>query len=178
MYLILRTEVDAKSLAGPIRDAIWSVDGAQPVDAVQTVQSALYERNATAFALIALFVAFAVFALAMAGLGIYGVTSYAVSQRRVEIGLRMALGAEGTRVRWMVVQQGARRLLAGIGMGLAAAVVLSRILSNVVFGVSAYDPVTFLGVPAVLIGVAVLANLVPAHRATRLDPAGTLRGER
>jgi ABC-type antimicrobial peptide transport system permease subunit len=173
----MRTGIDPGSLAGPIREAVWSVDAGQPVDAIQTVKRAQYENDATGFALITLFVTFAVFALAMAGLGIYGVTSYSVSQRRIEIGLRMALGAEAGSVRRMVVWQGARLLFAGIGLGLAAAFVLSRLLSNLVFGVSTHDPVTFVGVPVILVGVAVLANFVPARRAIRLDPATTLRGE-
>ena len=102
---------------------------------------------------------------------------YSVSQRRSEIGLRMALGAEAGRVRWMVVGQGAKLLALGIVLGLGTALLLSRLLANVVFGVSATDPVTFVGVPLVLSAVALVANVVPALRATRLDPATTLRGE-
>jgi ABC-type antimicrobial peptide transport system permease subunit len=124
-----------------------------------------------------LFVTFAVFALFMAAIGIYGVMAYSVSQRRQEIGLRMALGARAGTVRWMVVSQGARLLAVGTVVGLVAAFGISRLLSNLVFGISASDPLTFIGVPLVLAGVALVANLIPARRATRVDPADTLRAE-
>ena len=113
----------------------------------------------------------------MAAIGIYGVMAYSVAQRRSEIGLRMALGAEIGTVRWMVVSEGARRMAVGIGVGLAAASLLSRLLGNLVFGISTADPLTFIGVPLVLVVVALVANLIPARRATRLDPAKTLRAE-
>ena len=176
-YLMARTNIDLGLLAGQLREAIWSVDAGQPVDAIRTVEQAQYEQNATGFALITLFATFALFALIMAAIGIYGVMSYAVSQRRAEIGLRMALGAEVSEVQWMVVGQGARLLAVGVTLGLLAAAGMSRLLSSVVFGVEALDPVTFIGVPLVLIVVALIANFIPARRATRLDPATTLRAE-
>jgi ABC-type antimicrobial peptide transport system permease subunit len=156
---------------------VWSVDADQPVDAVRTAGQIQREVRASRTAVLILFVTFAVFALFMAAIGVYGVMAYAVSQRRNEIGLRMALGAEGGTVRWMVVAQGIRMVVLGMVIGLAAAFAMSRLLGNLVFGISTSDPVTFVGVPAVLAVVALTANLVPAVRATRLDPAKTLRAD-
>ena len=177
MYLVSHTTNDPAGLAGPIRQAIWSVDPNQPVDAIRTMERAQYESASSNYALLTLFVTFAVFALVMAAIGIYGVMAYSVAQRRSEIGLRMALGAEIGTVRWMVVSEGARLMAVGIGAGLVAAFLLSRLLGNLVFGISTTDPLTFIGVPLVLAVVALVANLIPARRATRLDPAKTLRAE-
>lgn len=175
MYVLARTDVGAGAAAGPLRQAIREVDPEQPIEAIRAMRRALYEAGASTYALLSLFVTFAVFALLMAAVGIYGVMSYSVSQRRSEIGLRMALGAEGGRVRWMIVTQGVRVVAGGVGLGLLAAFALSRLLGNLVFGISTNDPLTFLSVPAVLFVVALLANVVPARRATRMDPARTLR---
>ena len=177
MYLVTRTTADPAALAGPIREAIWRFDPNQPVDTIQTMDWAIYLNESSSFALVALFMTFAVFALVMAAIGIYGVMAYSVSQRRQEIGLRMALGAEAAAVRWMVFAQGGRLLAAGIAVGLFAGFGVSRLLGNLVFGISATDPVTFIGVPLVLAAVALAANLIPARRATRLDPADTLRAD-
>jgi putative ABC transport system permease protein len=177
MYLVARTATDPGLLAGPIRQAIRSVDANLPVDAIQTMKRAQYEATATNYALVSLFVTFAVFALLMAAIGIYGVMAYSVSQRRAEIGLRMALGAETHAVRTLILSQGARLLAAGIGVGLLASFGLSRLLANLVFGISTTDPATFIGVPLILAAVALAANLIPALRATRMDPARTLRAD-
>ena len=177
MLLATHTTADAASLAGPIRDAIWKVDVNQPIDAIQTMARAHYLSEASNFALLSLFVMLAIFALLMAAIGIYGVMAYSVSQRSKEIGLRMALGAEVGTVRWMVVSEGARLLAIGIGVGLLAAFAFTRLLENFAFGISATDPLTFVGVPMVLAGVALIANLIPAIRATRLDPADTFRAD-
>jgi ABC-type antimicrobial peptide transport system permease subunit len=177
MYLVTRTSADPAGLAGPIREAIWRVDANQPIDDIQTMERAQYLSSSSNYALLALFVTFAVFALFMAAIGIYGVTAYTVSQRRQEIGLRMALGAEVGTVRWMILSQGGRLLAIGIAVGMVAAFAVSRLLGSLVFGISATDPLTFIGVPLVLAFVALVANLVPAQRAARLDPANTLRAD-
>jgi ABC-type antimicrobial peptide transport system permease subunit len=111
----------------------------------------------------------------MAAVGIYGVMAYSVSQRRAEIGLRMALGAQVASVRWMILGQGAWLLGTGLALGLLLSFAMSRLLQNMVFGISATDPLTFVGVPLILGIVALVANVIPARRATRLDPAATLR---
>jgi putative ABC transport system permease protein len=177
MYVISRTTADVSLVAGSVREAVWRVDANQPVESIRTLERAQYEQRASNYALLALFVTFAVFALIMASVGLYGVMAYSVSQRRNEIGLRMALGAEAGTVRRMVVLQGARILALGIVLGLGAAFVLSRMIAGVVVGISPTDPLTFIGVPAVLALVALAANLIPALRATRMDPASTLRAE-
>jgi putative ABC transport system permease protein len=177
MLLVGRTDADPATVSGSIRAAIAGVDPELPVDAVQTVEQIRYESEATRLALLTLFVTFAVFALLMAAIGIYGVMSYAVSQRRNEIGLRMALGAEVGTVRWMVVGQGVRMVGAGIAIGLLGAFAVSRLMGSLVFGIGTTDAVTFVGVPTLLVAVALAANLIPAVRATRLDPAKTLRAE-
>jgi putative ABC transport system permease protein len=175
--LVSRTGTDVGSIAGALRGAVWAVDGNQPIDRLLSFDQALYDASASNYAILSLFVTFAILALFMAGIGVYGVMSYAVSQRTAEIGLRMALGAEVATVRMMVVKQGIRILLIGIASGLAIAFAISRLLSGVVVGISATDPVTFIGVPVVLGGVALVANLIPAIRATRTDPVTALRGE-
>jgi predicted permease len=177
MYFVARTSSDPATVAGVVREAIWAVDPNQPIDAVRTMERAQYEAASSGFALLTLFVTFALFALLMAAVGIYGVMSYSVSQRRNEIGLRIAIGAEVGSVRRMIVLQGARILAIGIAAGLVAALLLSRLLDSLVFGISATDGLTFVGVPLVLGLVGLVANIVPALRATRLDPAATLRAD-
>jgi predicted permease len=177
MYFVARTSSDPATVAGVVREAIWAVDPNQPIDAVRTMERAQYEAASSGFALLTLFVTFALFALLMAAVGIYGVMSYSVSQRRNEIGLRIAIGAEVGSVRRMIVLQGARILAIGIATGLVAALLLSRLLDSLVFGISATDGLTFVGVPLVLGLVGLVANIVPALRATRLDPAATLRAD-
>lgn len=177
MYLTGRVSADLASLAGPLRTAIWAVDPNLPVDRIRTMERAQYEASASNLALLTLFMTFAVFALFMSAIGIYGVMAYSVSQRRNEIGLRMALGAERGQVRWMILAQGSRILGIGITLGLLASFGLSTLLGNVVYGISAQDPISFVGVPLILIAVALTANMIPARRATKLDPALTLRAE-
>lgn len=113
----------------------------------------------------------------MAAIGIYGVMSYSVSQRRPEIGLRMALGAESSTVRWMVVKQSLIVVTIGILLGLPLAFALGSILATTLFNVSVTDPLTFVGVPLVLAVVAFVASYVPVLRATRSDPMRELRSE-
>ena len=124
-----------------------------------------------------LFGAFAGIALVLAASGLYGVIYYLVAQRTREIGIRMALGADRSMVVRLVLQQGAVLALGGIGVGLIGAVVLSRLLASLLYGVGTHDPLTFVTVPVVLGTVALVASLVPAWRAARVDPAIALRTE-
>jgi putative ABC transport system permease protein len=120
---------------------------------------------------------FAGAALLLAGIGIYGVISYSVSQRAHEIGVRIALGAQARDVYGLVLRSGMGLAILGTAVGLAAAALIARVMSSLLFGVSAYDPVSFVVVPTILLAIALAAGLVPARRATRVDPLVALRDE-
>jgi ABC-type antimicrobial peptide transport system permease subunit len=120
---------------------------------------------------------FALAALLLAGLGIYGVISYLVSERTHEIGIRLALGAESRDILWVVLRQGMGLAIAGAAVGLAGALIVSHLMAGLLYGVRPTDPLTFLGVALVLMSVALLASYIPARRATRVDPLSALRCE-
>jgi len=177
MSLVVRTSLPPSAILPAIKNAIWSVDSNQPVYEVRSMDeiiSGIVSAPRLAFLLLAVF---ASLALALAAIGIYGVTSYLVSEQTHEIGVRMALGAQPSDVSRLVLGHGAR--LAGIGIigGTAASLALTRLLSSLLFGVSATDPLTFAGVAILLILVALAACYVPARRAMRVDPVVALRCE-
>jgi putative ABC transport system permease protein len=139
----------------------------------QIFSSSLDQRR---FSLV-LFGVFAVVALLLAALGIYGVTSYAVTQRTPELGLRLALGAQRRDVLRLVIGQGMKAVLVGVGIGLAGALAVTRLIAHLLFEISATDPVTFAAIVGVLLSIAMLACFVPAWRATKVDPMVALRHE-
>ena len=177
LSLVVRSRGDATQLVPAIRKAIWSVDKDQPVVRVATmdelVSASVAERH---FALI-LFETFGIVALVLAAIGIYGVLSGSVTERMREIGVRSALGASRGNILALVLRQGMTLTVVGAVIGLVGAVVASQALITLLFGVSRLDPVTYLGVIALLLGVSAVACWVPAWRAARVDPAITLRAE-
>jgi putative ABC transport system permease protein len=179
MALVVRTKgaIDAASLTTALREAVREVDKDQPLFGVRTMESmvaASVARQRFGMTLVALF---ALAALALASVGIFSVMSFLVTQRTHEIGIRMALGAQSRDVLRMVLGQGMFFTLVGIGIGLVAAFALTRVMTGLLIGVSATDPLTFAGVSLLLMSVALLACYLPARRATRVDPMTALRYE-
>ncbi len=175
--LTVRTTGDPLSLAAAVRQAVWSVDRAQPVSNVRTMDDILSEEVVQRRIGMTLLVSFASLALLLASLGIYGVLSYAVTQRTQEIGIRMALGAGRQAVVRMVMADGMRLATAGVAIGLGVSLALTRLMSGLLFGVSASDPFTLAGVTLLLAAVALVACYVPARRAAKVDPMIALRYE-
>ncbi len=177
MTFILRTAVDPRSLVDAVRSEIRAMDKDLPPFDIKTMNDLLYESVARERFTMLLLAIFAGLALALAGIGIYGVINYSVARRTHEIGIRMALGADSKAVLRLVVGQGLRLAVAGVAIGLGAALALTRLMSSLLFGVSAIDPLTFAGVSLILITVAVVACSIPARRATKVDPMEALRYE-
>ncbi|MGA7624916.1 MAG: ABC transporter permease [Candidatus Acidiferrales bacterium] len=176
-YLAVKTTGDPLRLAAAIRDQIWAVDKEQPVADVKPMQAIVDEELAPRQLQATILGIFSGLALILASLGIYAVLSYAVAQRTREIGLRIALGAQKGDVLRMVTGQGLALTLTGLAIGLAGALALTRVLTNLLYGVSASDPVTFMAVGVLLSSVALLASYIPARRAMRVDPMVALRYE-
>ncbi len=175
--LLVETVGDPLSVATPIRRVVWDIDPEQPIADVRTQARIFADDLAEISAISTLFGAFALFALVMSAAGIYGVLSYMVAQRTREFGIRMALGARGGDVRAMVVRNSGLLILCGVGVGLAGALALARVLASVEPTINAVDPVVYGTVGGVLLGVAGLSAWIPAHRATRVEPATALRTE-
>lgn len=175
--LIVRTKVDPMSVAAAVREAIWTEDRDQPISAIQTMDDLLDQELATRRQQMILLGAFAGLALLLAALGIYGVLSYAVTQRTREIGVRMALGAPASQVLRMVAMHGLALAACGLVIGGALAVAVTRLMRQVLYEVSPMDGPTYATVAAVLLAVAMIACIVPAQRAARLDPMIALRDE-
>ncbi|MGH9743341.1 MAG: ADOP family duplicated permease [Candidatus Acidiferrum sp.] len=176
-FAIRSERAGTESFLNEIRDAVWSVNSNLPVASVQTMQE-VYDKSVarTSFTLVMLGIAGAM-ALALGIIGICGVISYTVSQRKREIGIRLALGAQGGDVVSMVLREGAKLALLGVCIGVGAALGLARLMTSLLFGVTAHDPLTFGVVAALLILVALLACYLPARRAMRVDPMVALRYE-
>jgi putative ABC transport system permease protein len=177
MNVAVRTSVDPKSTLPAIQAAIREVDKDQPVYQVQTIEESIRDTVGTRRFALTILILFAVLALVLAVSGIYGVISYSVAQRTQEIGIRMALGARATDVLRLVLGQFMRLTVLGVAVGLVAAYLLTRLMASLLFGVTATDITTFVLVPISLLLVALVACLIPARRATRVDPLVALRYE-
>jgi len=175
--LLVRTSVDPISLSGAIRSQVQAVDRGQPVYNIATMEERIAETMSERRLYLWLLGSFASIAMALATIGIYGVISYSVSRRTQEIGIRLALGARTGDMQRMIIKQGMVPTLIGVAIGLAAALALGRIIESMLFETDASDPATFTIVSLTLAGIALLACLIPARRAARIDPMTALRCE-
>jgi putative ABC transport system permease protein len=175
--VVLRTTGDPLALSNAAREAVWSLDRDLPIPSIQTMEQILSERVAKRRLNMLLLGLFAMVALILAAVDIYGVMNYAVTQRTNEIGIRIALGAQSGDVIGLVLKQGMALTLMGVAFGLIATFMLTRLMASLLFGVSARDPITFAAIAALLTGVALVACWIPARRATRVDPMVALRYE-
>ncbi|HXU39087.1 MAG TPA: ABC transporter permease [Blastocatellia bacterium] len=177
MALVIRTTSEPLSLTGAVRSEIQAVDKSQPVYDVKTMQQVVGDSVSQPRLYTLLLGIFGALALTLAAVGIYGVMNYSVVQRRHEIGIRMALGAQRGDILKMVVGQGMLLALIGIATGLTAALILTRVMETLLFGVSARDLWTFVLIPFVLAAFAFVSSYIPARKATRVDPMIALRYE-
>jgi len=177
MTLVVRGTGESAVLGPALREAIWDTDPDVSISAVQTMDEVVARATASPRLYLLLLGSFAAVALALAAVGIYGVMSYSVAQRRNEIGIRMALGARPADVLRLVMGEAMGVAVAGAAAGLAAALALTRLMSGLLYGVASTDPLTFAAVCAVLTAVALTATYVPARRAVRVDPLSALRAE-
>ena len=172
---VVRAAVVPESLMPAIRSTVWRLDPTLPISREQTLSQVRSASTATEQFDLLLVGVFAVLALVLAAVGLYGVISYGVEQRTRELGIRVALGARRFAVVWLVVAGGARLAGAGLAVGIAAALALTRLMTSLLFGVGARDPLTFAAAGLLLVVVSIAASIVPALRATRVDPVVALR---
>ncbi len=175
--IAVRTSGDPMALANPVRGVVRKLDNDQPIAKLQKMEAVVSASIAQPRFRTLLLSLFAALAIVLAAIGIYGVISYYVTQRTHEFGIRMALGSRTSDVFGLVVRQGMTLALAGIGIGLLGGLVLTRVISGLLFGVKATDPLTFTGVAVLVAFIAVVACVIPARRATRIDPMEALRYE-
>jgi len=173
--IVIRSEDDPLRQLPAVKNAIWAVAKNQPISEIATMDQILADSLARRRLYMALMAVFSTAALLLAAVGVYGMLSYCVNRRTHEMGIRLAIGAERKDVLWLVLGEGITMALAGIAVGVAAALVLTRLMSSLLFGVSASDPITFAGVALLILLVALVASYVPARRATRVDPMVALR---
>jgi len=176
-YLVARTSLDPSAISQGIVRTLREADPARPIYDVRSMQDRMADSMALQRFAAIMLGAFAVFALVLAAVGVYGVMSYLVTQSRHDIGLRIALGAQRSSILWLVVRQGMELAGAGIVAGIIGAFALTRVMASLLFNVSAVDIATFSTVPLILAAIALIATYIPAWRATQVDPMMVLREE-
>ena len=177
MTLIVRGSNDAQNFAGVLRQAAADLNREVPVTEVQTLRAVVSNSVSAPRSMMSLFAIFATLALVLGAIGVYGVISYSVAQRTSEIGVRMALGAQRRDIQLLILRQGTRIALLGVGSGITGALALTRLMTKLLYGVTASDPMTFVAVALLLTTTALIACYIPARRAVRLDPLVALRYE-
>ncbi len=175
--ILIRSQGDPAALTASVREALGRVDPTIPLTNVTTVAAMVEQSTADRRLLMAMLAAFAGLALVLASLGVYSVMAYTVGQRTGEIGVRMAMGAAAPAVSGMVVRQGLKLTAIGLAIGLVVALILTRLMNALLYGVGASDPLTYLGITALLLGVTFAACWIPARRAAAVDPLVALRSE-
>ncbi len=175
--LVVRTLVEPMSVSEPVRQAIWRVDPDQPMWKIRSVDWLVQRSVADRKFLLALMIMFAALALALTVIGLYGVISYLVNQRTQEIGIRMALGAQVHHILQLILKHGVVLVALGVGLGIIAAVLATRLMSHLLYGVTPTDPLTFSAIALLLTFIALVACYLPARRAAHVDPVIALRSE-
>jgi putative ABC transport system permease protein len=175
--LVIRAAGRPEDLAEAVQKLVWEFDQDQPIQRLSTMEKLIAEASAPRRFNLLLFGVAAGVAVLLAGVGIYGMMAHLVAQRTHELGIRLALGAQRGDVLRLVILQGLQLAFAGLALGLAAALALTRLLNNLLFGVSATDPLTFAVIALLLVFVTLLACWIPAQRATKVDPMIALRSE-
>ncbi len=173
--LVIRTSGNPINMVGPLRAVLAQMDSNVPLYRISTIDDYISLSAAQPRFQTVLITFFAVMALLLAAVGLYAVLAYMVAQRTLEIGLRLALGAQRESVVGLILRRGLMLAAIGLGIGIVASVVLTRFLSEMLYGVKPLDPLTFVAVSAVLMLVSLIASSAPAYRAARLDPMRTLR---
>jgi putative ABC transport system permease protein len=176
-WIVVRGQADPVELVPALRDAVWSVDGNQPIVRAQTMEALVALSEARRRFVMILLSSFALSALVVSGVGLFGILSGFVAERTAELGVRAALGASSERNVSMVVRQGVSLALVGVGIGVVAAIGVSDVLTTMLFEVSRFDPLTYAAVAVLLVAASVAAAALPALRAGRVDPAEALRVE-
>ena len=174
---VIRTTTDPASLLPRVREAVIAMDPDVPISGIATLDSYIAASMAPTRFMLALIGTFAVLALLLASLGLYGVISYSVRQRTREIGVRVAFGATNGDVVWLLLRQGVGVALAGIVVGVLGSLALTRVVGSLLVGVTVTDPVTFVSIPLLLLVIAAVATYIPSRRAALVDPVDALRGE-
>jgi ABC-type antimicrobial peptide transport system permease subunit len=175
--ILIRGRGEPASLTSAVREAVQATDADQPVFAVETMAQSLAQQRWPYRVFGTMFTLFAIIALVLSSVGIYAVTAYSVTQRTQEIGVRMALGAQGRQVSWLILRQGLVQLLIGLVLGTAGALLAAPVLQTLLVQIKPTDPITLAGIGLLFTAVTVCACLIPARRATRLDPLAALRIE-